>query len=318
MSDDRRLIALFLDMLAAERGAARNTLLAYGRDLAQASAWLNDGLGGGLAAVDSAGLARLAGHWAGLKRASAARKASATRQFLAFLAAEGIRADDPGRDLALPVAARSLPKTLGAGDVEALFAALASRLEQAADDPRTLRLSALVELLYGSGLRASELVSLPRHGIRPGRGALVLTGKGGKERLVPVSRRAEAAVIAHAAHVPAESRWLFPSRSKPRVGAGAATHLSRLRLWQLLKGLAADAGIPPERVSPHVLRHAFATHLLEGGADLRVVQTLLGHADIATTQIYTHVASAALVALVNERHPLARRAGLKACPHPAD
>ena len=304
MSDDARLIALFLDMLAAERRAARNTLLAYGRDLAQASAWL----GGGLAAVDAQGLARLAGHWAGLKRSSAARKASATRQFLAFLAAEGIRADDPGRDLALPVAARSLPKTLAGGDVEALFAALARRLEAAGDDPRTLRLSALVELLYGSGLRASELVALPRHGIRPGRGALVITGKGGKERLVPVSRRAEAAVIAHAAHVPADGRWLFPSRSK----AGAPTHLSRLRLWQLLKGLAADAGIPPERVSPHVLRHAFATHLLEGGADLRVVQTLLGHADIATTQIYTHVASAALVALVNERHPLARRAGLKA------
>ncbi len=291
---DHRLIALVLDMLAAERGAARNTLLAYGRDLAQASDWL----AGGLGAADAAALARLSAGWAPLARASAARKASAVRQFLGFLASEGIRADNPGRDLALPTAARPLPKTLDPRDVERLFTALADRL--AADpSPATLRLSALVELLYGSGLRATELVSLPRHAVRPGRGFLVLAGKGGKERLVPVGARAEAAVIAHAAHVPREAAWLFPSRG--------GQPLTRLRLYQLVKALAAEAGIPPERVSPHVLRHAFATHLLEGGADLRTVQTLLGHADIATTQIYTHIAGRALIELVNARHPLGRR-----------
>ena len=287
---DAGLIALFLDMLAAERGAARNTLLAYGRDLAQASAWMN----GTLAVSDSAGLAGLSTHWAGMARASGARKASAVRQFFAFLAAEAIRPDNPGRDLASAQTARPLPKSLDTTDVDRLFAALAERL---ADNPgpRDLRLSALVELLYGSGLRATELVSLPRHAVRPGQGFLVVTGKGDKQRLVPIGACADAAVAAHAANVPVDARYLFPSRGK---------HLNRLRLYQLVKELAAAAGIPPERVSPHVLRHAFATHLLEGGADLRTLQTLLGHADIATTQIYTHVASKALVELVNARHPL--------------
>lgn len=289
---DQRLIALFLDMLAAERGAAKNTLLAYGRDLQQASDWL----GGGLGAADAAALAQLSAHWAGLARASAARKASAVRQFLGFLASESLRPDNPGRDLARPVAARPLPKTLDPRDVDRLFTALA---EQQAADPanaRVLRLTALIELLYGSGLRATELVSLPRHSVRPGRGFIILAGKGGKERLVPIGARANAAVAAYAAQVPVAARYLFASRGD--------THLTRLRLYQLVKGLAAAAGIPPDRVSPHVLRHAFATHLLEGGADLRTVQTLLGHADIATTQIYTHVASRALVELVNARHPL--------------
>jgi integrase/recombinase XerD len=292
---DDRLIALFLDMLAAERGAARNTILAYGRDLAQASEWL----GGRLGTAGEAELAQLAGHWAGLARASAARKTSAVRQFFTFLAAEGHRTDNPARDLAGAAAARPLPKTLASGDVERLFTALAEQLA-AEPGPRSLRLAALVELLYGSGLRASELVTLPRHAIRPGRGFAVLTGKGGKERLVPIGARAEAAALAHAAHVDPRERFLFPSR-------GANGHLTRLRLYQLIKALGAAAGIPPERISPHVLRHAFATHLLEGGADLRVLQTLLGHADIATTQIYTHVASSRLVELVNSRHPLADR-----------
>ncbi|WP_310497406.1 tyrosine recombinase [Sandarakinorhabdus sp.] len=300
-ASDHQLIALFLDMLAAERGAARNTLLAYGRDLAQASEWLDGGLG----RADAAALAQLAAHWAGMARASGARKASAVRQFLAFLLSEGVRADDPGRELALPAANRPLPKTLGPRDVDALFMALETQRTARPDDPRLLRLMALVELLYGSGLRASELVGLPRHALRAGRGFLIVTGKGGKERLVPVGSRAEVAVAAHAAHVPGSSRWLFPSRSH----GGAETHLTRLRLWQLLKELAVAAGLPPERISPHVLRHAFATHLLEGGADLRVLQTLLGHADIATTQIYTHVAASALVTLVNERHPLADKTG---------
>ena len=297
---DGQAIALFLDCLASERGAARNTILAYGRDLRQASDWLN----GGLAAADAAALARVARHWAPLARASAARKASAVRQFLAFLMAEHIRPDDPGRDLALPQSARPLPMTLAAGDVERLFAALARQLADAPDNPLILRTAALVELLYGSGLRASELVALPRHGVRAGRGHMVVLGKGNKERLVPISRRAEAAVLAWGAHVPAESRFLFPAGLN-RKDHGKPAHLSRLRLWQLLKALAAAAGIPPARISPHVLRHAFATHLLDGGADLRIVQTLLGHADIATTQIYTHVASAALIELVNRRHPLA-------------
>ncbi len=292
---DGQAIALFLDSLASERGAAKNTILAYGRDLNQASEWL----GGTLAVADAAALARLARHWAPLARASAARKASAVRQFLSFLMAEHLRADDPGRDLALPQAARPLPKTLAAGDVERLFTALAEKLAARPDDAITLRTAALVELLYGSGLRASELVALPRHACKAGRGHMVVLGKGNKERLVPISRRAEAAVLAWEAHVPKDAKFLFPA------GRGKAGYLSRLRLWQLIKALAADAGIPPARISPHVLRHAFATHLLEGGADLRIVQTLLGHADIATTQIYTHVASAALVELVNKRHPLA-------------
>lgn len=287
---DAGLIALFLDMLAAERGAARNTLLAYGRDLEQASRWLE----GGLARADVAGLAQLSQAWAGLARSSGARKASAVRQFMGFLASEGIRPDNPGRDLASGQSARPLPKSLDPHDIERLFAVLAERV--AGDPtPRTLRLAALIELLYGSGLRATELVSLPRHAVRPGREFLVVTGKGDKERLVPVGSRAGAAVAAHAGNVPPEARYLFPSRGG---------HLHRLRLYQLVKQLAADAGIPPERASPHVLRHAFATHLLEGGADLRTLQTLLGHADIATTQIYTHVAAKALVELVNARHPL--------------
>ncbi len=299
---DSRLIALFLDMMASERGAARNTLLAYGRDLAQASEWL----AGGLGVADPSALAALAAHWSGLARASASRKASAVRQFLAFLASEGIRPDNPGRDLPVAMAARPLPKTLDPRHVERLFAALAVQLESN-PGPRTLRLAALVELLYGSGLRASELVSLPRHVVRPGRGFIVLAGKGGKERLVPIGSRAEAAVAAYAAHIGVEERFLFASRGK---------HLTRLRLYQLVKELAASAGIPPDRVSPHVLRHAFATHLLEGGADLRTLQTLLGHADIATTQIYTHVASKALVDLVNSRHPLG--AGRSAPRQPDD
>jgi integrase/recombinase XerD len=294
--NDPALIALFLEMLAAERGAARNTLLAYGRDLEQASDWLSGGLG----RAQPADLAALSGHWAALARASAARKASAVRQFFAFLAAEAIRPDNPALVLETPVSARPLPKTLDPRDVDRLFAALAVRLEKA-PTVRELRLAALIELLYGSGLRATELVSLPRHAVRPGRDFVILTGKGGKERLVPIGARAQAAVAALAFHVPAEERYLFPSRSN----RGTASHLSRLRLYQLVKELAADAGIPPERVSPHVLRHAFATHLLEGGADLRTLQTLLGHADIATTQIYTHVASKTLVDLVNSRHPLA-------------
>jgi integrase/recombinase XerD len=162
-------------------------------------------------------------------------------------------------------------------------------------DPLDLRLAALIELLYGSGLRATELVSLPRNAIHPDRPFLILKGKGGRERLVPISDRARDAVARWRGQVPPDRPWLFPS------GKG---HLSRIRLYQLVRALAAEAGIPPDRVSPHVLRHAFATHLLAGGADLRALQAMLGHADIATTEIYTHVDSHRLIELVNERHPL--------------
>lgn len=278
-------------MMAAETGAARNTLLAYRSDLMLASAALDGALG----RADAPALGQLAEAWGALSRASVARKSSTIRRFFAFLAEEGLRGDDPGAALPRPGAGRALPKTLSHADVDRLFATIAERLAAAPPDPRDLRLSALVELLYGSGLRASELVSLARAAVSPDRPFVVLKGKGGRERLVPISDRARAAVAAWRAHVPPASAWLFP---------GGATHLSRIRLYQLLKALAAEAGVPPQRVSPHVLRHAFATHLLEGGADLRALQAMLGHADIATTEIYTHVDSARLVELVNQRHPL--------------
>ena len=287
---DTRAIALFLDMCAAERGSATNTILAYRRDLDGASA----ALGGHLAAATDDDLARLLHDWRDLARASLQRKVSALRGFFAFQVREGLRRDDPTATLPKTARARPLPKSLAVGDIDRLFAALADRMPT----PATLRLCALIELLYGSGLRATELVSLPRHAIQPGRGHAILTGKGGKQRLVPIGGAALRAVAAHTVNVAVDARFLFPS------GAG---HLSRVRLFQLVKALAADAGIPPARISPHVLRHAFATHMLEGGADLRTLQTLLGHADIATTQIYTHVASARLVELVNTRHPLADR-----------
>ncbi|MEH3106718.1 MAG: tyrosine-type recombinase/integrase [Sphingomonas fennica] len=291
MSDAGR-IDRFLEMMAAEAGAARNTLIAYRTDLAAASATL----GGDLAGADAAAIARLAESWTPLARATVSRKASACRRFFGFLAEEGLRADDPSAALPRPGAARGLPRVLAHGDVDRLFAAIEER-RAAAETPQTLRLAALIELLYGSGLRATELVSLPRAAFRRAQPYLILTGKGGRERLVPVSTRANAAVAAWIVHVADDQPWLFPS------GKG---HLSRVRLFQLVRALAADAGIPPERVSPHVLRHAFATHLLEGGADLRALQTMLGHADIATTEIYTHVDSRRLVDLVNQRHPLAR------------
>lgn len=288
---DLALIDRFLEMMAAQSGAAANTIAAYRSDLRLAS----DYLGRGLVEASTADLARLGDQWAGLARSTAARKSAALRRFYAFLAEEGHRADDPGHALPRPGAVRALPKTLGHADVDRLFAAIADRIARVPTDVRDLRLAALVELLYGSGLRASELVSIPRNAVSPDRPFLILRGKGGRERLVPISDRARAAVAAWRAVVPAQSSWLFPS---------GKAHLSRIRLYQLLKALAVEAGIPPDRVSPHVLRHAFATHLLEGGADLRALQLMLGHADIATTEIYTHVDSARLVALVNARHPL--------------
>jgi integrase/recombinase XerD len=288
--EDGRSIAAFLEMMAAEAGAARNTLLAYERDLRGAS----ELLGGALAAASPARLETLAEAWRPLKRATVARKAAALRRFFAFLHDEGLRADDPSGALPRPAAERPLPKVLDRAAVDRLFAEIERRKGEGG--PEALRLSALVELLYGSGMRATELVSLPRNAVSPDRPFLILSGKGGRERLVPVSDRARAAVAAWSALVPRDQPFLFPSGRK---------HLSRVRLYQLVQELAAAAGVPPDRISPHVLRHAFATHLLEGGADLRALQMLLGHADIATTQIYTHVDSRRLIDLVNQRHPLA-------------
>mgnify|MGYP003385402485 CR=1 FL=1 len=285
--------------MAAQTGAAANSIAAYRSDLRLAS----DFLGRGLASASTEDLARLGDSWAALARSSVARKGAALRRFYAFLAEEGHRDDDPGNALPRPGAVRALPKTLDHADIDRLFASIAARIDRDPPDPRDLRLAALVELLYGSGLRASELVSIPRNGVSPDRPFLILRGKGGRERLVPISDRARAAVAVWRAVVPPEAQWLFP---------GGKKHLSRIRLYQLLKELAIESGIPPDRVSPHVLRHAFATHLLEGGADLRALQLMLGHADIATTEIYTHVDSARLVALVNARHPLVDLPGRRA------
>jgi integrase/recombinase XerD len=276
-------------MLAAERGAAANTLAAYRRDLEGAEELVGD-----LVAADRVALARLGQGWADLAPATVARKASALRQFYGFLLDEKLRADDPSPALPRPAPRRPLPKILSHGEVEALFAR--AELEAAGDKPAALRLLALIELLYGSGLRATELVALPLAAVPRDAPLLTVTGKGSQQRMVPVSGRARQALSRWLAVRPAGGKFLFPSRGK---------HLTRIRLFQLVKELAARAGIDPGKVSPHVLRHAFATHLLEGGADLRVLQMLLGHADIATTQIYTHVDAARLVELVNARHPLA-------------
>jgi integrase/recombinase XerD len=283
-------IEAFLAMLAAERGAAANTLAAYRRDLEGAMALIGD-----LATAPRDALARLGPNWSDHAPATVARKSSALRQYYAFLIDEGARQDDPTAALPQVSARRTLPKTLSHREVEALFGR--AELEAQADLPAGLRLLTLLELLYGSGLRASELVALPLAAVPRDAPLLTVTGKGSQQRMVPVSRRATQSLSRWLAVRPAGGRFLFPSRGK---------HLTRVRLFQLLKELAVRAGLDPAKVSPHVLRHAFATHLLEGGADLRVLQTLLGHADIATTQIYTHVDSARLVALVNERHPLAR------------
>ena len=278
-------------MLAAERGAAANTLAAYRRDLEGAEELIGD-----VAAADREALARLGTAWSGLAPSSLARKSSALRQFFGFLVDEGWRADDPSPALPRPVARRPLPRLLDHGEIEALFGR--AEIEAESGKPDAVRMLALLELLYGSGLRASELVSLPLSAVPRDAPFLTVVGKGGQARMVPVSQRAGLALSQWLGVRPDDSKYLFPSRGK---------HLTRIRLFQMLKDLAVRADLAPEKVSPHVLRHAFATHLLEGGADLRVLQTLLGHADIATTQIYTHVDAARLVALVNERHPLARR-----------
>jgi len=289
-SRDAAMIDRFLAMLAAERGAARNTLLAYRADLSDAARHV-----GNLADATQSSLGELGRGWAELSTASLARKSSTLRGFFAFLEAESIRSDNPSEALPRPSVRRPLPKVLSHKDVDAIFTTIETRMGRNPANPLDLRLAALIELLYGSGLRATELVSLPLRALATDRPFLILRGKGGRERLVPISDRARVAVAVWRAHVSEDGAWLFPS---------GKSHLSRVRLFQLVRALAAEAGLDPQRVSPHVLRHAFATHLLEGGADMRALQAMLGHADIATTQIYTHVDAERLVALVNARHPL--------------
>jgi integrase/recombinase XerD len=290
---DNTLIDRFLEMMAAERGASRNTLAAYKRDLEQAAERVRGSLGE--AGADD--LRALMAGYASLAASSAARKLSALRQFFAFLLDEGERADNPALDIARPATRRPLPRILTHDDVERLFAQAGEEAAGEAPPAQAVRMLLLLELLYGSGLRASELVSLPRRAVAGGREFLIIRGKGDKERLVPLSERARACLDRWLPLVADGSLWLFPS---------GKAHLTRVRLFQMLRELAARAGIDPTAISPHVLRHAFATHLLEGGADLRALQLMLGHADIATTEIYTHVDSRRLVELVNRRHPLAQ------------
>jgi integrase/recombinase XerD len=289
--DDRALVDRFLDMLAAEAGSSRNTLDAYRNDLERTAESV-----GSLGSASSNDLSRLGSDWAELAPATLARRSAALRRFFGFLVDDGLRSDDPSATLPRPRLERPLPRILDAAEVGRMFEAAEDRARSG--ELAAVRNLALLELLYGSGLRATELVSLPRGAVRPAQPFLMVQGKGSKERLVPISSRAQTAVARWIEIAPGGRPWLFPS---------GKTHLSRVRLFQIVRAMAADAGIASERVSPHVLRHAFATHLLSGGADLRVLQSLLGHADIATTQIYTHVDSARLVELVNSRHPLATR-----------
>ena len=289
--EDQALVDRFLDMLSAEAGASKHTLAAYRNDLERAAETVTS-----LGEAKAADIERLGERWSDLAPSTVARRSAALRRFFGFLVDEGLRSDDPSAALPRPRLERPLPRILDEAEIERMFEAAEDRASSG--EPRALRNLALLELLYGSGLRASELVGLPRGAVRPGQPFLMIRGKGDKERLAPISGRALDAVGKWVEVAPPGSIWLFPS---------GKSHLSRMRLFQIVKAMAADAGIAPDRVSPHVLRHAFATHLLSGGADLRVLQSLLGHADIATTQIYTHVDSARLVELVNARHPLATR-----------
>ena len=302
-------VALFLDMMAAERGAARNTLEAYRRDLDDARARLA-ARGVRLEEARTPDLERLMADIAsdGLSPATSARRLSALKRFYRFLLKDGLRADDPALPLSGPRKPRPLPKILGVDEVDRLFAAA-----EAVEGPAGLRLRAMLETLYACGLRVSELVSLPLSADARAERVLVVTGKGGRDRLTPLTDAALAAIadwrgVRESMLPPLDApsrrlaeRCLFPSRS------AAQGHVTRERFAQMLKDLALAAGLAPERVSPHVLRHAFATHLLANGADLRSVQTLLGHADVSTTQIYTHVLEARLTALVQDAHPLSRR-----------
>jgi integrase/recombinase XerD len=302
---DFHLLELFIEMLSAERGAARNTLEAYGRDLTHYRAFLL-GRGRHLGTAESGDVAAYLADLAkaGLAATTQARRLSAIRQFHRFLYAEGHAGNDPARIASAPRRGRPLPKMLEIEQAGRLIeqARREADMAQGKQKARALRLYCLTELLYATGLRVSELVGLP---LAAASGARVATirGKGGRERIVPLSRPAMAATAAHVGAMGEAARagkWLFPSR-------GGQGHLTRQHFALELKGLVARAGLDPATVSPHVLRHAFASHLLEGGADLRTVQQLLGHADIATTQIYTHLESSRLKALVESKHPLGRK-----------
>ena len=307
----RDLIDSFLEMLAVERGAAANTVDAYRRDLTDYAYFVTTARAQALAAIKPADIQAYIQSLAadGLSPATRARKLSAVRQLYKFLAAEGIVADDPSIGLAGPKRGRSLPRTLSVAEVDRLIATARARISGTSgrERLRALRFYCLIEVLYATGMRVSELVGLPRSVLAGDRRMLVITGKGGRERLVPLNAPARAALDDYLALNDSggdglsralASKWLFPSTS-------AEGHLTRQRFAQDLKDLSIDAGFDPERVSPHVLRHAFASHLLDRGADLRAVQQLLGHADISTTEIYTHVLEERLKQLVNQHHPLA-------------
>ncbi len=295
--DNASLIEAFLDMMSAERGASRNTLAAYRRDLLDLGATMRlkiatrEEVRRYLKGLASSGMAA----------STQARKLSACRQFFGFLYSEGRRKDDPTNAVEAPRRQRPLPKILSAADVGKLI-----EVAQQDQTPEGVRLTAIIEILYAAGLRVSELVTLPLAAAKSRDGFVLVTGKGNKERLAPLGAHAREAIEAwlkvRDEFLPKgvkESRFLFPSRA-------ADGHVTRRRCHQMLKELALKAHIDPEKLSPHVLRHAFATHLVEGGADLRSVQTMLGHADIATTQIYTHVAKDRLAGVVSSAHPLAR------------
>ncbi|MDO9433507.1 MAG: site-specific tyrosine recombinase XerD [Phenylobacterium sp.] len=296
-------VEAFLEMMAVERASAKNTLTAYGKDLTDAQAFLGarqNSLAAASAEDIEAYFNALSDR--GLSPATAARRRAAVRQFYRFVLGEGWRADDPSRRVEAPKKGRPLPKVLSRREVDAIIAAASAR-----DGAQGLRLGCMVELAYASGLRISELTALPLAILAQDPAYLIVKGKGGKERLAPLNAAARGAVKAYLevrkTFLPkgdAANPWLFPSHGK-------SGRLTPRRFAQLLDEAAADAGIDPARVSPHVLRHAFATHLLEGGADLRVVQKLLGHADISTTQIYTHVAGERLREVIETKHPLAKK-----------
>ncbi len=304
---DTALTALYLDMLAAERGAGANTLGAYRRDLEDFSAYLKDA-GRSIAKASTEDLRGYLSELArrGMRVTTVARRLSATRQLYRFLYAEGHRADDPAAVLQGPKRERNLPKTLSLAEVDHLLGTAAAS-DPASPLPvrlRATRLACLVELLYATGLRVSELVALQASAARKDARVIIVRGKGNKERMVPLNDAAKRAMTAYLALLKetgheAQSKWLFPS-------FGDSGHLTRQHFARELKTLAGAAGLRAAQVSPHVLRHAFASHLLHNGADLRVVQTLLGHADISTTQIYTHVLEERLKSLVRDLHPLAQ------------
>jgi integrase/recombinase XerD len=298
----------FLDMLRSERASSASTIEAYGRDLTDLKIFFYHGsqeASPGLLSLTDQQLSHYFTYLSeqGLKASSAARKRSAFRQFYRFCLGEGLIGQDPTRRIAAPQKSRSLPKTLSHEEVNALWEAAHSK-----DPHQALRLQALMDIAYASGLRISELVGIRLDAVIKDPAYLIIKGKGGTERLVPLSMTARESIKAYlevrTCYLSAgqkDSQWLFPSRGK-------SGHLTRRRVGQLLDEMADQAGIDRSHVSPHVLRHAFATHLLEGGADLRVVQTFLGHADISTTQIYTHVTQTRLKEIMEKHHPLMEKA----------